>query len=102
MEPFIQDFLEANLAFSSSPKGTLVFLKGFVDEHVSLHFVLPIERCLTESALVWFFTWKNTTRITSHSWNEARGRRNYRKRIEKRQHRQTKANKTQRLCIGPE
>lgn len=50
--------MEANLAFSSSPKGTLVFLKGFVDEHVSLHFVLPIERCLTESALVWLFTWK--------------------------------------------
>lgn len=52
----------ANLAFSSSPKRTLVFLKGFVNEHVSLHFVLPIERRLTQSALVWFFTWKNTTR----------------------------------------
>lgn len=55
--------------FSSSPKRTLVFLKGFVNEHVSLHFVLPIERGLTQSALVWFFTWKNTSGITSHSWN---------------------------------
>lgn len=42
--------------WSLSPKGTLVFLEGFMDEHVSLHFVLPIERCLTEGAFVWLFT----------------------------------------------
>lgn len=51
-------FYQANLAFSSSPERTLVFLKGFVNEHVSLHFVLPIERRLAQSALVWFLTWK--------------------------------------------
>lgn len=48
----------ANFPFPSSPKRTLVFLEGFVNEHVSLHFVLPIERRLAQSALVWFFTWK--------------------------------------------
>lgn len=39
-----------------SPKGTFVFLEGFVDEHVPLHFVLPVERCVAEGALVWLFT----------------------------------------------
>lgn len=38
------------------PERTLVFFKGFVDEHVSLHFVLPVERRLTEGALVWLFS----------------------------------------------
>lgn len=38
------------------PKGALVFLEGFMDEHVSLHFVLPVERRLTEGAFVRLFT----------------------------------------------
>lgn len=40
----------------ASPKGTLVFLEGLVDEHMSLHFVLPVEHRLTQRALVWLFT----------------------------------------------
>lgn len=40
------------------PEGTLVFLEGFVDEHVALHFVLPVERRLTEGTFIWLFTWK--------------------------------------------
>ena len=42
----------------TSPEGTLVFLERFVDEHVSLHFVLPVERGLTEGALVRLLTWE--------------------------------------------
>lgn len=42
----------------ASPEGTLVFLKGLMNEHVSLHFVFPVERRLTEGTFVWLFTWK--------------------------------------------
>lgn len=39
-----------------SPERTLVFLKGFMNEHVSLHFVFPVERRLTEGTFIWLFT----------------------------------------------
>lgn len=35
-----------------SPEGTLVLLEGFVDQHVSLYFVLPVERGLTDGAFI--------------------------------------------------
>lgn len=54
--------------WSTSPKGTFVFLEGFVDEHVSLHFVLPVERRLTEGALVWLFTQKTKPASSSHCY----------------------------------
>lgn len=38
------------------PEWTFVFLEGFVDEHVPLHFVLPVERGLAQGALVRFLT----------------------------------------------
>lgn len=38
------------------PERTLVFLKGFMNEHVSLHFVFPVERRLTEGTFIWLFT----------------------------------------------
>lgn len=47
-----------------------------MNEHVSLHFVLPIERRLTQSAFVWFFTWKtqpeslHTAGIQTYDKNE--------------------------------
>lgn len=50
----------------ASPKGTLVFLEGFMDEHVSLHFVLPVERRFTEGTFVWLFTWKMESASNSH------------------------------------
>lgn len=37
-------------------KRALVLLKGFVDEHVSLYFVLPVECGVAEGTLVWLFT----------------------------------------------
>lgn len=37
-----------------------------MDEHVSLHFVLPVERRLTEGAFVWLFTWKMGSALNSH------------------------------------
>lgn len=47
----------------ASPKGTLVFLKGLMDEHVPLHFVLPVKRRLTEGTLVRLFSWKTASRF---------------------------------------
>lgn len=29
-----------------------------MNEHVPLHFVLPVERRLTKGAFVWLFTWE--------------------------------------------
>lgn len=40
----------------TSPEGTFVFFERFVNEHVSLHFVLPVERRLAEGAFVRLFT----------------------------------------------
>ncbi len=43
-----------------SPEGTLVLLEGFVDQHVSLHFVLPVERGLTDGAFIRLLSCKTT------------------------------------------
>lgn len=39
-----------------SPEGTLVLLEGFVDQHVSLYFVLPVECGLTDGAFIWLLS----------------------------------------------
>lgn len=47
-----------------SPEGTLVLLEGLVNQHVSLYFVLPVERGLTDGAFIRLLSCKTTRSVT--------------------------------------